>query len=206
MGSISAEIPIHYIVEGLTDEAVARRLLIHAGLVIGNPFGMKGKDDLLAHLPNYNQDARHRVWFAMVDLDNSAVCTPQAIARWLPAKEKGMILQVVVKAVEAWLMADIASMATFLHVSPSLFPETPDTEANPKEKLVNIAWRSTKTTIRNQFVPRQKSGSRIGPLYYVLLNEFTERYWRPEEAMLRSDSLRRCINALSAVPGNRWEW
>lgn len=198
--------PVHFLVEGITDEVVAKRLLAHVGLVPGKPFGKRGKADLLARLPNYNQDARHRVWFAMIDLDNDALCASQAITSWLPVKEEGMVLRVVVKAVEAWLMADIERMAAFLQVSPSLFPDNPDTEANPKEKLVNIARRSTNNDVRNNFVPRQGSGVSKGPGYATLLNEFTGKYWRPEEAMLRSDSLRRCIYALSTVKGTIREW
>lgn len=202
MNSIYRETPINLLVEGLTDEVVAKRLLTHVGLVPGKPFGKKGKADLLPRLPKYNQDARHRVWFAMIDLDNDAVCASQAIARWLPAKEEGMVLRVAVRAIEAWIMADVEEIATFLQVSPSIFPDNPDAEANPKEKLVNIARRSTSNSVRNEFVPRQGSGAHVGPRYATLINEFTEKYWHPEEAMLRSDSLRRCINALSAVKGS----
>ena len=112
-----------------------------------------------------------------------------------------MVLRVVVKAIEAWLMADVESMAAFLHVSPSLFPDNPDTEANPKEKLVNIARRSTSNSIRNEFVPRQGSGVCGTTICYTYSMNSRENYWHPEEAMLRSDSLCRCINALSALKG-----
>lgn len=200
------EYPIHFLVEGATDEMVAKRLLTHAGFVPGETFGRSGKADLLVRLPKYNQAARRNIWFALVDLDNDAVCASQAIARWLPAKEEGMMLRVAVKAIEAWLMADVESMAAFLHVSPSLFPDNPDEEANPKEKLVNIGRRSANNGIRNEFVPRQGSGAHVGPRYATLLNEFTQNYWHPEEAMRRSDSLRRCINALSAVKRTMLEW
>jgi len=206
VNSIYREAPINLLVEGLTDEVVAKRLLAHVGLVPGKSFGKSGKANLLARLPNYNQAARHSIWFAMIDLDNDAVCASQAIARWLPEKAQDMVLRVVVKAVEAWLMADIESMAAFLHVSPSLFPGNPDGEENPKEKLLNIARRSTNTTIRNDFVPRQGSGTSEGPEYATLLNEFTTKYGRPEEAAKRSSSLNRCINALSAVKGAISEW
>lgn len=199
MNSIYREAPINLLVEGLTDEVVAKRLLVHVGLVPGKSFGKSGKANLLARLPNYNQAARRSVWFVVIDLDNDEVCASQAIAKWLPATREGMVLRVAVRAIEAWIMADIESMAAFLHVSPSLFPGNPDGEANPKEKLLNIARRSTNTTIRNDFVPRQGSGTSEGPEYATLLNEFTTKYWHPEEAMLRSESLRRCINALSAI-------
>ncbi|MEO8972654.1 MAG: hypothetical protein ABI406_13775 [Ktedonobacteraceae bacterium] len=139
MNTIFTEVPIHFLVEGITDEAVAKRLLAHAGLVPGKSFGMSGKADLLAHLPKYNQAAHNA-------------------------------------------------------------------EANPKEKLVNIVRRSTTNGVRNDFVPRQGSGAHVGPRYVKLLNEFTEKYWRPEVAAKRSGSLNRCIDALSAVKGTILEW
>lgn len=191
--------PVHFLVEGVTDEAVAKRLLDYVGLVPGKSFGKNGKASLLSRLPNYNQAARFNLWFVIVDLDNDAVCASQAINMWLPTSATGMVLRVAVRAVEAWLMADVEQMATFLHVSPSRFPANPDAEANPKEKLINIARSSTNSSIRSDFVPRRGSGAREGQRYTTYLNAFITRYWRPEEAMLRSDSLRRCINALSVL-------
>ncbi len=206
MNTNFTESKIHFLVEGLTDAVVAQRLLKHVRLEPGNFFGGKGKAHLLAHLPRYNQAARNgSIWFALIDLDNE-VCASQAITKWLPEREEGMVLRVVVKAVEAWLMADSERMAEFLHVPLSKFPDNPDGEINPKEKLISIARSSTNNNVRNGFVPRQRSGAHEGPLYPVRLNEFTQKYWRPEEAMLRSDSLRRCINALSTVKGTISEW
>jgi hypothetical protein len=191
--------PVNLLVEGVTDEIVAKRLLKHVGLVPSDSFGTNGKADLLRRLPKYNQAARHSVWFALLDLDNDEVCASNAIAKWLPEIEEGMVLRVAVRAIEAWIMADVEEIATFLHVSPSIFPDNPDAEANPKEKLVNIARRSTSNSVRNEFVPRQGSGAHVGPRYATLINEFTEKYWRPDETRQRSNSLHRCINALSAI-------
>src|SRR5581483_7988693 len=78
---IYREAPINLLVEGLTDEVVAKRLLTHVGLLPGKSFGKSGKANLLARLPNYNQAARHSIWFAMIDLDSDAVCASQAIVR-----------------------------------------------------------------------------------------------------------------------------
>lgn len=103
MNTIFTGVPINLLVEGITDEAVAKRLLAHVGLVPGKSFGLSGKADLLARLPKYNQATRtgRGIWFAMVDLDNDEACVSQAIAKWLPEKEESMVLQVAVKAVEA---------------------------------------------------------------------------------------------------------
>ena len=67
MNTNYTEAQIHFLVEGLTDEVVAQRLLKHVRLEPGNPFGRKGKADLLERLSKYNQVARMVYWFAMID-------------------------------------------------------------------------------------------------------------------------------------------
>ena len=43
------------------------------------------------------------------------------------------------------------------------------------------------------------SGAKVGPLYVRRLTEFVENLWRPDIAANESESLRRCILALSAL-------
>lgn len=196
MGNNSFLVPVNMLVEGATDEPVARRLLEHVGLVAGNVYGSHGKGLLLKRLPAYNQAARFSPWFVMVDLDNDATCVSDALRIWLPNPEASMRLRVAVRSVEAWLMADRERLAAFLHVAPSRLPHDPDREINPKQTLVNIARASTDGNVRRDFVPRQEGGARVGPLYANRLNEFTMKYWQPEAAAKRSESLRRCIASL----------
>jgi hypothetical protein len=187
------------LVEGATDEPVARRLLDHIGLMAGTVYGSHGKGHLLKRLPAYNHAARFTSWFVMIDLDNDATCVSDAIKLWLPNPEAGMRLRVAVRSVEAWLIADREHLAAFLHVAPSRLPQNPDREMNPKQTLINIARASTVGNIRRDFVPRQEGGARVGPLYVDRLNEFTIKYWQPEDATRRSESLRRCIASLSTL-------
>jgi hypothetical protein len=192
-------VPVNILVEGTTDEAVARHLLKHVGLVAGVPYGKTGKANLLKRLPNYNQASRFVPWFVIVDLDNDATCVPQALEMWLPKPEVGMQLRVAVRAIEAWIMADVEHFAAFLNVSPSRLPSDPDRETNPKETLINVARASPNRSIREDFVPRQGSGARVGSRYADRIIEFTTKHWQPDEAAKRSGSLRRCINALSTL-------
>jgi hypothetical protein len=192
-------LPVNILVEGVTDESVAKRLLKHAGLVAGTVYGKSGKADLLRRLPNYNQASRLGPWFVIVDLDNDATCAPQALDSWLPKSEVGMQLRIAVRAIEAWIMADVEQLATFLNVSPSRLPSEPDRETNPKEALINVARTSPSRSIREDFVPRQGSGARVGVRYADRIIEFTTKHWQPDEAARRSRSLRRCINALATL-------
>lgn len=190
--------PVNILIEGRSDEFVAKQLLQHVGLEVGTVYGSKGKAHLLERLPNYNQAAQFTPWFSIIDLDTE-LCAAKAIALWLPRPAKGMRFRIAVRAIEAWLMADKEKMGDFLAVSPFKLPSYPELETNPKETLISIARHSRSSSIREDIVPRQGSGAKIGPLYVARLNEFTEKHWRPEVAAQCSDSLLRCIRALSAL-------
>jgi hypothetical protein len=73
---------VNILVEGPTDEFVARRVLEHAGLAVGNVYGRNGKADLLRRLPNYNQAARFAPWLVVVDLENCPILRPVCGCAW----------------------------------------------------------------------------------------------------------------------------
>jgi hypothetical protein len=47
-------VTVNIVVEGKTDEFVARRLFEHVGLVVGTVYGLNGKADILMRLSGYN--------------------------------------------------------------------------------------------------------------------------------------------------------
>ncbi len=190
---------VNILVEGRTDEPVAKRLLEHVGLEVGTVYGRRGKAYLLEHLTKYNKAARFSPWFVIVDLDKDTQCASQALKQWLPVSERGMCLRIAVHAIESWLMADKEHLAEFLGVSISKIPHDTDMVLTPKETLINIARTSRNKGIREDIVPRQGSGASIGRLYVARLNEFSENHWRPDVAKEYSRSLRRCIQALATL-------
>ncbi len=191
--------PVNILVEGPTDEFVAKRLLKFAGLEAGRVYGNKGKTHLLQHLPNYNKAARFAPWFVLVDLDTDYECALKAIEVWLPDPAERMRFRIVVRAIEAWLMADREQIANFLAVAPSKVQHQIELDHNPKETLISIARTSRNKSIREELVPRQGSGARVGPLYTSRIREFIETHWRPDIAANECESLRRCILALSTL-------
>ncbi len=113
-----------------------------------------------------------------------------------------MCFRVAVHAVEAWLLADTERMAAFLGIPTERMPLNPDTVLDPKASLIDLARQSRRKVIRGDIVPREGSGSRVGPGYAGRLIEFvtaTERSWRPDVAAERSDSLRRCMESLQTL-------
>jgi hypothetical protein len=189
-------IPVNILVEGSTDEPIAKRIIKHVGLEVGTVYGKKGKAHLLERLSNYNKAAQIAPWLVIVDLDMDTQCPSEAVGIWLPKPARGMRFRIAVQAIEAWLMADRESMAEFLGVALSRIQHDIDSDRAPKQTLINIARRSRKRNILEDLVPRQMSGAKVGPLYVPRITEFVENIWRPDVAASESKSLQHCLHAL----------
>jgi hypothetical protein len=183
-------------VEGLMDEAVVRRLIACAGGHPGPVYGKNGKPALRQKINGYNNAAWHAPWVVLVDLDSDADCAPVLRCKWLPAPAPGLCFRVTIRQVEAWLMADAETLATYLGVGRQTIPDQPEALPNAKAEMVNIARRSRRRDIRQDMVPRQGSGRAVGPAYTSRLIEYAERHWRPEVAAQCADSLHRAIDCL----------
>lgn len=197
-------IPINLLVEGITDQVVLHRLLAHTQLQPGTTYGKNGKDALLERLPNYNQAAYHYPWIVVVDLDRDAECAPDYIDTILPQPAPKMCLRVAVRAIEAWVLADAERLAAFLDIPRNRVPMLPEAELDPKVTLVGLARFSRSRTIREDMVPREGSGAKVGPGYASRLIEFVTgdqpNAWRPDIAAQHADSLQRCLKALHNLP------
>lgn len=197
-----AQIVVSGVVEGLTDEAVARRIINHVGFGWGTTYGLDGKASILKRLSGYNQAARHSPWFIAVDLDGDTQCASEFVQLHLPNPSRGMHFRVAVQETEAWLLADRERIASYFRISIASVPTEPDSIADPKRKLVDLAVRSRSRAVREDMVPRLGSGRDVGPGYTSRIIEFATSSWRPEVASALSRSLSRCITALRRIPGS----
>jgi hypothetical protein len=189
-------------VEGPVDEAVARRLLFSVGASPGTIYGKNGKQHVLGRLAGFNNAARLSPWLVIVDLDTDADCAPTVRGRWLPDPAPSMCFRIAVREVEAWLLADQERLAQFLGIPRSRVPSQPETIPDPKRALVDLARRSRRRDIVQDFVPRPASGRAVGPAYASRLIEYVTDHvvgWRPDVAARSSDSLRRCLAHLAAL-------
>lgn len=187
-------------VEGPVDEAILKRVCLAAGTTIGPVYGKHGKAFILARVRGYNHSAQFRHWVVLVDLNGDGACAPEVLPRWLPTPSRLMRFRVAVKEVEAWLMADPERLGGFLGLRPTEVPTNPDFVADPKLRMVELARRSRRRAIREDMVPSPRSGQAVGPAYTSRMIEFaqdTQSGWRPEVAARNSDSLRRCVAAVS---------
>lgn len=186
-------------VEGIVDEAVAKRLIESVGGYVGPVHGKKGKPFLRENIGAYNHAARWAPWLVLVDLDSDHLCAGQLRSDWLADPTSGLCLRVATRTIESWLMADRDRIAAFLRISKSLVDKQPEALEDPKQRLVQLAGRSKSRAIRQDMVPRPKSGRSSGPAYSSRMIEFVETHWRPEVASSHSDSLRRAITALKSL-------
>lgn len=152
-------------VEGLVDEAVAKRLIIEAGGNPGPVFGKSGKPHLKQRIKGYNQAARITPWLVLLDLNHEFDCSPPLRSAWLPRPSPNMCFRIAVREVEAWLLADRQRFASFFQIPLSTVPTDPESIDNPKELVVNLAGRSRSRAIKDDMVPRVGSGRSIGPGY-----------------------------------------
>jgi len=185
-------------VEGVVDEAVARRLIIDAGAEAGPVYGKNGKNSLRNRIAGYTNAARHAPWVVLVDLD-AEECAPPMRAAWVSQQAPRLCFRIAVREVEAWLMADGAMLARFLGVAVRVVPLDPEALEDPKAVLVRLAAESRYRAIRQDMVPREAAGRRTGPAYTSRMIEYVSAHWRPEVAAERSDSLRRAINCLDRL-------
>jgi hypothetical protein len=137
----------------------------------------------------------------ITDLDRDA-CAAAFVERHLPDRATGMHLRVAVRQVESWLMADAESLSTFLSVPRSGVPSDPDACEDAKRELGALAGRSRRRVVRDEMLPRPRSGRLVGPAYPSRLIEFVNTEWRPDQAAMRSESLRRCVRRLRELAGH----
>jgi hypothetical protein len=186
-------------VEGIVDEAVARKLITEAGGRPGTIYGKNGKPFLRRHINGYNSAARHLPWMVLVDLDHEAECAPPLREKWVHDPAPYLCFRVAVREVEAWLIADAESLAAFLSVTRSRIRADPERLQEPKMEMVNFARHSRRREIQEDMVPREGSGRSVGPAYASRLIEYVETRWRPEVAIKRAESLRRTIICLKRI-------
>lgn len=194
-------VTIHAAVEGDLDEAVVRRLIAHAGAEPGTVYGKAGKDALRAKVGGYNNAARRAPWLVLVDLDAEEDCAPPLCRRWLADPAPLLCFRVAVRQIEAWLMADRDTLGRYLRVARSRIPPAPETLSSPKDTLVSLARGSRSRNLRQDMVPREGSGRRVGPAYTSRMIEYVLDAWRPAVASTRAESLLRAIRCIERLAG-----
>ncbi|VVM06755.1 hypothetical protein MAMC_01231 [Methylacidimicrobium cyclopophantes] len=75
-------------------------------------------------------------------------------------------------------------------------PPDPERLPDPKAELVRLASQAEDRDVREDMVPRPRSGRKMGPGYVGRMIDFVYKDWQPDRAARRSESLRRAIEGL----------
>lgn len=191
--------PIVIVVEDELSGAVMNRLVEYSGrnLVVNRIFNARGNGKLRAGMAKYREASRILPHIVLTDLDRCP-CSPELVKAWnadrLPTQ---MLFRVAVREVEAWLMADRAGIAKFMHIDVSKVPHAPEAEEDPKQTLINLARRSRKRRFAQEIVPEPGSSASIGPLYNFHFVNFVNSEWDINNACQCAPSLAKALIRVS---------
>ena len=191
--------PVSLVVEGACDEAVLRRLIEGHGLTTGPVYVTSGKARLDQRLAAYQNAGRHQPWIVLRDLDVDAECAPTLLERYRVEQTSLFRLQLAVRAIEAWLLADRQGFARFLSVPVNRVPLDPESIKDPKQYVVQLARQSRSRAIVGGLVPDPGTSASVGRSYATRLIEFSTCDWDPSSAAIRSPSLSSLIRHLTRL-------
>lgn len=195
---------VNLLLEGWLEEPVADKLLEFCGHTKGTVYGKKGCAYIHAKTAGFYSIANHDSALLVLSdfMDTSLPCPPEALQQILPqvaSLSHYFLCRFAVNELESWLMADRRGMADFLDVPLARIPMNPDDEPNPKQSLVVLARSSRRKAIREGIPPPVGHKGPTSPQYLAAMTDFILKHWRVEEAMLRSPSLRRCVERLQQL-------
>ncbi|MBS1749548.1 MAG: hypothetical protein JST63_06570 [Bacteroidetes bacterium] len=190
-------IPINLVFEDELSEFIMSKLLHCFGnkYYTGVSYNGFGNGYIKTNIKGFNEAATGIPFFVLTDLDNNP-CAPYVINDWLNKPIRpNLIFRIAIREVESWLLADTEGVAEYFGVSKSLVSATPELLPDPKRALINLAKKCRKRIVREDIIPINENAS-IGPNYNGRLMEFVFDYWNVNNAMAKSESLRRAYKAL----------
>jgi hypothetical protein len=191
--------------DGLS-EALARRCVAYS-LPDSDFHSMRpaqgGKEAVKVKFPSYLRSATAYRFFVMLDLDDVS-CAPALRAELLGSANvadlpRNLVLAVVKREAEAWVLGDRDSLARFLDVKSAIIPQRPEELADPKATLVQIARRSV--VYRKDFCPKKGTTSKVGAGYNDIVSDFVRNHWRPDVAANTCGTLHRTLERLRNMNG-----
>lgn len=186
-------------VEDQLSEAVLKKILSIAEdrFFVARCYSRGGFGYLKKNIGGFNNAAKGCPFLVLTDLDTSE-CPPVLIKEWLPhPKHHNLLFRIAVRAVEAWLLADGNGFTGYLGISRKGGARL-DVESlkDPKRRLIELAQKSRKRSLREAIVPSSKSDARQGPDYNGALISFVNEFWDIRAAMENSISLKRAVKAV----------
>jgi len=191
---------ISILVEGTLDEAVAETIITAAGGTPGTVFPKRGINYIEKKISGFNELAQGMPILSLVDfMDTDADCPPELVQSWLPHRNKKMVLRVVVREIESWILADRTSISQFLRIRKSQIPHHPEEISDPKAVLIDLVRSSPNESLKNALVPDDPTVNSEGPAYTTRMEQFVRTQWNLTNARQNAPSLRRCVRAVTTL-------
>lgn len=180
-------------------EAVAQRIASEAGFHIAQSIRRNGQGYLKQKMRSFSEIARRKPVLVLTDLDR--VGCPQAlVANWMAGvvPNRNLLLRVVVREIESWVMADEVAMRRLLGRGARGLALDPENLADPKAELLRRA-RLAPREVRSDLLPSAGAVASQGLGYNQRLVSVVLTHWDPERAALRSQSLTRARARLREI-------
>ena len=191
------------LVEGELDATVGAALLRDAGLDPGVTYGKKGWHYIRERVQGFNNSSDYYPILAIVDfMDLPENCPSEVRSSWIQNQSPNLVFRLAEREIESWLLADRKGFAKFLGISQSRMPDAPDSEPDPKSKVMELANRSRFKYRRSAIVPRDGYSASEGPLYTAELSKFVNTQWNITESCARSPSLARAVQSIANLASN----
>ena len=192
-------IALYIATEDALSEAVAERLIREADqrLCVAVRMGRRGNGYLKQKFAALLKTAKSVPVLMLTDLDRID-CPPTLVDSWrgqnvLP---EGLIFRVVVREIEAWLLADRKGFARFSGTPLDKVPLKPETLIDPKQELLNLVRKYGKRELKNAILPGQNSSAKVGLGYNHTLVRFISAVWSVEKAAENAESLARAYRRI----------
>ncbi len=162
------------------------------------PINKRGVTRLAAEVPRYVNYARN-VHPVLCIADTDGKCPASLSSAWqAKGRNDDFLLRLAVQEAESWVLADADALAQALAIPPGIVPRDPDNLADAKSTLVGLARRSSKRSVRRDFVS-DFDQTKPGSGYVRALCDVVKANWRAIVASDRSPSLGRAIKRLEEL-------
>ncbi|MCJ1704652.1 hypothetical protein [Rathayibacter sp. VKM Ac-2926] len=190
---------VNVAVEGESDRGVASAVVRAAGRSVGLIRVAGGKSRLDPLIPKYNLAAVQHPWVVFRDSDAACpVSLRQELTATIAAPNEAFCLRIAHSMSEAWLLSDTDAFAHYFAVPRGRVPADPEAFPHAKRTLLSLCSESRSRAIRSEVV---SVAGGAGPLFVAHMNAFAGERWNARDAAERSQSLRRAIAAIRALPG-----
>lgn len=186
-------------IEDELSEAVGTKLLSEHGLVATQILGKSGNGYLRKKIDGFCQAARAYPVFILTDLDRLP-CPVALLDEWMGQRNvpENMVLRIVVREIEAWLLADGEGIAELLNVSLARIPANPELLPDPKQELLALAGRAPRR-IKDELLAKRGAVASQGIGYNRVLCDHVANHWSPVRAAACAPSLARARQRLGEL-------